>query len=77
LGPGLETQLNVNCGLPRAPISEWLGCTDWAISKLIRTAQELDRPDRTFRDKVHYIRQSLRQPPYTGVKLGFPIWPQL
>ena len=42
LRPGLETELNVDCGLPHPPISEWLGCTDWAISKLIRIAEELE-----------------------------------
>ena len=38
----------LDCGLPHAPIAEWLDCTDWAVSKLIRTAQELQRSDRRF-----------------------------
>lgn len=50
-------------GLPHAPISEWLGCTDWAISKLIRTAEDLHRWDRDFRkDSSSSAANSLRGP---------------
>ena len=51
----------LDCGLPHAPIAEWLTCTDWAVSKLIRTAQELERSDRSFRERIEAVRRQLPQ----------------
>ena len=51
----------LDCGLPHAPIGEWLGCTDWAVSKLVRVAQELQRSDRSFRERIEAVRRQLPQ----------------
>jgi len=49
----------LDCGLPHAPISEWLSCSDGAVSKLIRAAQQLHKNNREFRKGTDLIRRAL------------------
>lgn len=46
-------------GLPMRPVAEWLGVSDWAVSKMRRTSHELFKTDASYRASVERVRRAL------------------
>lgn len=61
-GPGRKALAHLawhKGGLPMAAIAEWLGVTDWAVSKMIRASRELEASDHGYRRSIESMRDRL------------------
>ncbi len=46
--------------LPPASLAEWMGVSDWAISKMRRAGRELYRSDQNYRVRIDELRKKLK-----------------
>lgn len=48
-----------DAGLPLATLAEWMGVSDWAVSKMRRAGRELYRNDQNYRVRIDELRKKL------------------